>query len=130
MASSSELKNQRSKYYTLRDNVYALINKVNIAYSNLVSIDKIDDCFTIDNEPADGGIITTVKNNIGNIKDQLNNNVIPNINNKIDNLTSAIDTAIAREEAEERAEEERKEREKREKEKEQKKKSSSNRYSW
>lgn len=102
MASSRELIQQRNSYYVLRDNVSNLISNVNKTYNSIASADRIRDSFTINDNPADNGEISQVKDEIGSIKEKLSSTVISEINNKIDSLGRQIEAAIAREEAEAR----------------------------
>lgn len=102
MASSRELIQQRNSYYMLLDSVSSLIGNVNKAYNSIASADRIRESFTINDNPADGGEISQIKDEIGSIKEKLDSTIISEINSKIESLNREIEAAIAREEAEAR----------------------------
>lgn len=106
MASSSELINQRQKYYTLKENVSKLITNFSSSIESIEPALKINECFAIDEVSADGGKINSINSSLVETKNKLNNEVIPAINNKINSLNSEIQAALDREEEERRREEE------------------------
>lgn len=106
MASSTELINQRQRYYTLRDNVSNLITNFSSSIESMGPALKINECFTIDENSADGGKISSINSSIVDAKNKLSNEIIPAINEKIRSLNVEIQNALDREEAERRREEE------------------------
>lgn len=105
MASSTELINQRQKYYTLRDNVSNLITNFSSSIESIGPALKINECFTIDENSADGGKINSINSSIVDAKNKLSNEIIPAIDAKIKSLDGEIKAALEREEDERRREE-------------------------
>lgn len=93
MVSSWELRNKREKYYTLLDNVNSLKRQVNSAASSVSSASVIGDYFAIDGMSADNNTIKNVSVDIDNILQEIDNRIIPGINNKISYLNREIERA-------------------------------------
>ena len=108
MATSSQLKAERSKYYVFREQVNTLATKVLESYNQYYSVhNKIKEAYTIDGEPGDKGVIKKSYEQVKQNYDVLINNTLPAINNKIDSLSAQIRAAEQKEQEEEkRAEEE------------------------
>lgn len=108
MASSQQLKAERSKYYVFREQVNTLATKILESYNQYYNVhNKIKEAYTVDGEAGDKGVIKKSYEQVKQNYDLLINNTLPAINNKIDSLSAQIRAAEQKEEEEEkRAEEE------------------------
>lgn len=92
MATEYELNQMKKKYKTLRSNIYSIIDEINDAIEALeVPANKIKGSCSIDSNSIDGGVIDSIRANLIDRKNYLNNTIIYNIGLKIND----IDTELA-----------------------------------
>ena len=108
MATSDQLKSERSRYYVFREQVNTLATKTLESYNQYYSVhNKIKEAYLVDGESGDKGVIKKSYEQVKQNYDLLINNTLPAINNKIDSFSAQIRAAEQKEEEEEkRAEEE------------------------
>lgn len=107
MSTSSQLISERLRYYTFRDEVINLANKLLESYKLYYSASQhVESMYKVDEEPADRYKNKSSCESLKNSYDLLINTTIPAINSKIDNLSSSIKAAQAAEEAARRKKEE------------------------
>lgn len=82
-----ELKKRRDQYYSLRDNLQIIIRHLNSSIEALdTSIQKMNDCYTIDGVTFDNDKIKTYRNNLEEERNNILHTVIPNIDKEINSL--------------------------------------------
>lgn len=101
MATSSQLRAERQRYYTFREQVTQFAAKLLESYTMYNSAhDKLKEAYKIDGEAGDSGILKSSYDSLKESYNLLNNTTIPAINNKIDNLSHQIRVTEAKEEEE------------------------------
>lgn len=94
MSLISELQNERSRYYVLRDKIKLICNHLNNSRDDIKEAAKqLEQFYLINEEVADYEKLNTIASNTSTIKDILINKIIPAINNKINQLNNEIDKA-------------------------------------
>ena len=108
MASSQQLRNERSKYYVFREQVNVLATKTLESYNQYYSVHKkLKEVYLINGSTGDKGVLSKDYAAIKTKYDILISNTLPAINSKIDRLTAQIRAAEQQEmEEAKRAEEE------------------------
>lgn len=103
MSSSSQLRAERAKYYTFREQVNQFANKLLQSYTVYQNAhEKIKEAYKIDGDAGDKGVIKYSYESLKESYELLNGSTIPSINSKIDSLSHQIRAAEAKEEEEER----------------------------
>ena len=91
MSTSSQLISERLRYYTFRDEVINLANKLLESYKLYYSASQyVESMYKVDEEPADRYKNKSSCESLKDSYDLLINTTIPAINSKIDNLSSSI----------------------------------------
>ena len=104
MATSDQLKAERSRYYVFREQVNTLATKTLESYNQYYSVhNKIKEAYLVDGESGDKGVIKKSYEQVKQNYDLLINTTLPAINNKIDSLSAQIRAAEQKEEEEELA---------------------------
>ena len=89
----SELLALKRKYKNLKNNIVAIINKLNSAIENLeIPTNEISKIYNIDSISIDEGKFNNIKDSIISKKNYLKNTVLPGINREIVKIENEIES--------------------------------------
>lgn len=87
----SSLLDEKNKYVILKSNVNDIVKYLNSAINNLeIPANKIESLFLVDDLPIDSSKLMEIRQNLIQKKNELNNLVLPEIENKIKEIKESI----------------------------------------